>query len=53
MDSPEQDTLVVASETSSPGRLLESGFLCVRQGRSIRRTLLLYWMHAFGAIRHT
>src|SRR5947209_1822420 len=33
MDSPEQDTLVVASETSSPRRLLESGFLCVRQGR--------------------
>src|SRR6266581_7687313 len=31
--SPERDTLVVASETSSPGRLLESGFLCVRQGR--------------------
>src|SRR5436309_1207305 len=35
MDSPEQDTLVVASETSSPGRLLESGFLCVRQGRYV------------------
>jgi DNA-binding SARP family transcriptional activator len=33
MDSPEQDTLVVASETSSPGRLLESGLLCVQQGR--------------------
>jgi DNA-binding SARP family transcriptional activator len=36
MDSPllpEQDTLVIASETASPGRLLESGFLCVRQGR--------------------
>src|SRR5438270_12027046 len=33
MDSPEQDSLVVASEASSPGRLLESGFLCVRQGR--------------------
>src|SRR6266704_6035784 len=35
MDSPAQDTLVVASETSSPGRLLESGFLCVRQGRYV------------------
>src|SRR5438105_10167341 len=35
MDSPEQDTLVVASEASSPGRLLESGFLCVRQGRYV------------------
>ncbi len=36
MDSPllpEQDSLIVASEASSPGRLLESGFLCVRQGR--------------------
>lgn len=31
--SPEQDTGAVASETSSPCRLLESGFLCVRQGR--------------------
>lgn len=38
MDSPltpELNTLVVASETSSPGRLLESGFLCVRQGRYV------------------
>ena len=38
MDSPllpERDTLIVASETSSPGRLLESGFLCVRQGRYV------------------
>src|SRR5258708_39873424 len=33
--SPERDTLIVASETSSPGRLLESGFLCVRQGRYV------------------
>jgi DNA-binding SARP family transcriptional activator len=35
MDSPllpERDTLIVASEVSSPGHLLESGFLCVRQG---------------------
>jgi hypothetical protein len=31
--SPEQDTLFVAPEASSPGRLLESGFLCIRQGR--------------------
>jgi DNA-binding SARP family transcriptional activator len=30
--SPAQDTLVVASESFSAGRLLESGFLCVRQG---------------------
>src|SRR5437660_5760283 len=35
MDSPEQDSLIVASEASSPGRLLESGFLCVRQGRYV------------------
>ncbi|MDQ6643620.1 MAG: hypothetical protein M3Y76_04155, partial [Chloroflexota bacterium] len=38
MDSsllPEQDTLVVAAETSSPDRLLETGFLCVRQGRYV------------------
>src|SRR5438876_7559401 len=33
--SPEQDTLFVASEASSPGRLLESGFLCIRQGRYV------------------
>ncbi len=36
MDSsllPEQDTLVGASESFSPSRLLESGFLCIRQGR--------------------
>src|SRR5437016_3705232 len=33
--SPERDTLIVASETSSLGRLLESGFLCVRQGRYV------------------
>src|SRR5260370_20028218 len=33
--SPERDTLIVASETSSPGRLLESGFLYVRQGRYV------------------
>src|SRR5947209_20286953 len=32
---PERDTLMVASEVSSPGRLLESGFLCVRQGRYV------------------
>ena len=32
---PERDTLIVASEASSPGCLLESGFLCVRQGRYI------------------
>ena len=31
--SPEQDTLFVAPDASSPGRLLESGLLCVRQGR--------------------
>jgi DNA-binding SARP family transcriptional activator len=32
--SPEQDTLFFsAPEASSPGRLLESGFLCIRQGR--------------------
>src|SRR5437667_11923365 len=31
--SPERDTLFVAPEASSPGRLLESGFLCIRQGR--------------------
>ena len=31
--SPDHNALVVTSETSSPGRLLESGFLCVRQGR--------------------
>src|SRR5712692_3671983 len=31
--SPEQDTLFVAPEAYSPGRLLESGFLCIRQGR--------------------
>src|SRR6266446_5578381 len=31
--SPEQDILFVASETSSPERLLETGFLYVRQGR--------------------
>ncbi|HYU74694.1 MAG TPA: hypothetical protein VEL31_18650 [Ktedonobacteraceae bacterium] len=30
---PERDALVAASEIPSPGRLLESGFLCVRQGR--------------------
>lgn len=38
MDSPllsEMNTLVVASETSSPGRLVESGLLCVRQGRYV------------------
>src|SRR5713226_2265363 len=33
--SPERDALAAASETSSPGRLLESGFLCVRQGRYV------------------
>src|SRR5260221_298713 len=33
--SPGRDTLIVVSETSSPGRLLESGFLCVRQGRYV------------------
>ncbi len=32
---PERDTLIVASEASSPGCLLESGFLCVRQGRYV------------------
>jgi DNA-binding SARP family transcriptional activator len=32
---PERDTLIVASETSSSDRLLESGLLCVRQGRYI------------------
>src|SRR2546427_957797 len=32
---PERDSLIVASEASSPGCLLESGFLCVRQGRYI------------------
>lgn len=31
--SPEQDSFIVASETSSADHLLESGFLCVRQGR--------------------
>jgi DNA-binding SARP family transcriptional activator len=31
--SPERDTLIIASETSSPGHLLKSGFLCVQQGR--------------------
>ena len=31
--SPERDTLFGAPEASSPGRLLESGFLCIRQGR--------------------
>src|SRR5690349_6331503 len=33
--SPEQDTLFVAPENSSPGRLLESGFLCIQQGRYV------------------
>src|SRR5258707_13797149 len=33
--SPGRDTLIVVSETSSPGRLLESGFLCVRQRRYV------------------
>ncbi len=33
--SSEQDILVVASESSPPGRLLESGFLCIRQGRYV------------------
>src|SRR6266496_1091450 len=32
---PERDALVAASEIPSPGRLLESGFLCVRQGRYV------------------
>ena len=31
--SPERDALFGAPEASSPGRLLESGFLCIRQGR--------------------
>src|SRR5689334_21153570 len=31
--SPKWDTPIAASEASSPGRLLEVGFLCVRQGR--------------------
>jgi len=31
--SPQRDTLFGAPEVSSPGRLLESGFLCIRQGR--------------------
>src|SRR5438552_10904185 len=31
--SPERDALFGAPEASSAGRLLESGFLCVRQGR--------------------
>src|SRR2546430_2572172 len=43
--SPEQDTLIVASESPSPGRLLESGFLCVRQGRYVEGA-------AFFALAH-
>src|SRR5437588_3663533 len=35
MDSPEQDTLVVAFEASSAGHLLDSGFLCVQQGHYV------------------
>jgi DNA-binding SARP family transcriptional activator len=35
LHSPERDALIVASENSSPGHLLEAGFLCVRQGRYI------------------
>ena len=31
--SPERDTPFVAPEAYSPSRLLESGFLCIRQGR--------------------